>query len=203
MLSHLRKAVTPIKLGLATPLAKAGVDPNWVTLAAIPFALGAMGAAISGHFLLGLALAVPAGLADFLDGAVAELLDRHTPQGNFLEACVDRIVDGFLLGGLVLRYPILSVVAMTLGFTISYIKARVGLVIESDNSDWPGWGDRTDRLALTVLAYLAAAYSFQAGQGALGLLVFVSTVGSMQRLRHAFKLIGAAQANGTLLGYLK
>ena len=203
MLSHLRKAVTPLKLGLAAPLAKAGIDPNWVTLAAIPFALGAMGAAATGHFWLALSLAIPAGLADFLDGAVAELLNRHTPQGNFLEACVDRVVDGFLLGGLVVRYPFLSVIAMTLSFTISYIKARVGLVIEADNSDWPGWGDRTDRLALTVLAYAGAAYSFQAGQGALALLVFICTVGSFQRMRHAFKLIKAAQANGTLLSYLK
>ena len=203
MLSLLRKAVAPIKLGLARPLARAKVDPNWVTLSAIPLSLGAMACGATGHYWVGLAFGVPAAMADFLDGPVAELQGRQSPQGNFLEAVVDRVVDGVLLAGLGTRYPLLSFMAVTLSFTVSYIKARVGLVIQSDNSDWPGWGDRTDRVALTLLAYAAAGYSCGAGFSILAILVAVSLVGSVQRLRHGLRLIGQAKQEGTLLPYLR
>jgi len=203
MLSLLRKAVTPIKLGLAAPLARAKVDPNTVTLAAIPFALGAMGLASQGHYWWALTLAVPSALADFLDGAVAELQGRTSPQGNFLEAVVDRLVDGFLLAGLATRFPLLSMLAMTLSFAVSYIKARVGLVVQTDNSDWPGWGDRTDRIAIILLAYIGAGYSTRMGSAVLIFLIAVSLVGTLQRLKHAFGLIDKAKKEDTLLPYLQ
>jgi phosphatidylglycerophosphate synthase len=203
MLSQLRSAINPLKSALAGPLARANVDPNHVTLAAIPLSLTAFALGASGHYWLALIPAVPAAMADFLDGAVAQLQGRESPEGNFLEAVIDRMVDGLLLGGLCFAYPALCMLAVTFSFCISYTKARVGLVVSSDNSDWPGMGDRSDRLALTALAFIGAGFSHVWGQRALMLLVAMGVIGTVQRLRHGLTLVRKAREDGTLLPYLQ
>lgn len=81
---------------VARPLAKAGISPNMVTVAALVMALAAVPlAAVDGW--VGPAAACLAvtlsGLLDSLDGAVAVQAGRTTKVGFLLDSALDRIAD--------------------------------------------------------------------------------------------------------------
>ncbi|MFA5505725.1 MAG: CDP-alcohol phosphatidyltransferase family protein [Vulcanimicrobiota bacterium] len=197
MLSSLRRKVQPIGRLVARPFVLAGISPNAITLAAVPLSTLAGLALAKGYFFPALALAVPAVLLDFLDGAVARASGQVSDYGNHLEAVVDRYVEAALLAGLSAHFPVLATAALGFSMLVSYIKARVGLVIASDNSDWPGVGGRADRMLLLLLVLLFLAYGYQtAGLFSLGLLTAVAAVGSFQRLRHSKLLIEEAATGG-------
>lgn len=207
MLSRLRKVVGPVQNGLAAPFVKANVSATTVTLLALPLSLTSALLCVAGLGRAALAFAIASVLMDFLDGAVARCGGQNTAFGNQLDAVVDRVVEGFLLAGLAYHYPVASAIALTLGTTVSYIKARAGLVVVSDNSDWPGMGDRADRVALILIALWAHASSLQLwGLAVAGLvlwlLALVSGIGCVQRLFFAKKLIEAGESEGRLLPYL-
>lgn len=200
MLSSLRQTVRPVGEFVAKPFVKAGISANTITLAAIPLSTLAAVLIAKGYFYLAFCLAVPTILLDFLDGAVARASKSESLYGNHLEAVVDRFVEGAILVGLSVHYPILSTTALTFSVLVSYIKARVGLVIISDNSDWPGIGDRTDRMILLLLALFLLSHGHSGyGQAALAALTLVALVGSVQRLKHSKNLIEEAQRTGQTL----
>lgn len=208
VLSSLRSAVVPLKQALARPLAALGLPPNLLTLAAIPLALGAAWLVALDRPLVGLLLAVPASLVDFIDGEVARLQGRSSAFGNLLEAIVDRVVEGLLLASLVPFFPLAAAASLGLGFLVSYVKARTGLVVAADNRDWPGWGDHSDRILLALVAILLWGLGLRLGgvfaaEGALWLLAALSLVGVLQRLRYSRELIREAERSGDLLAYLK
>lgn len=193
MLGHLRSTVAPLKRMLATPLARAGLHPNAVTLAAIPLALAAAWLVLEGRPLLALLPAVPAVLLDFVDGEVARLQGRVSPFGDLLEAVVDRVVEGLLLAALAVEFPLAAAGALGLSVLVSYIKARTGLVVPCDNSDWPGWGDHSDRVLLILAALVArGCWGAPAAEAVLWTLVATALVGALGRLRYARRLIEAA-----------
>lgn len=201
VLSRLRGIVAPIRHILAAPLVSRGVSADTVTLAAIPLAVAAATLIALRFNLLGFGLALLAAAVDFVDGEVARLQGRVTPFGDLLDAVVDRIVEGLLLAALALRMPLPAALALALGALVSYIKARVGLVIAADNRDWPGLGDRADRVALVLVAVLVDAPIFASSGGTvwaervLWLLVMVSGVGCVQRMLHARALIAAERSS--------
>lgn len=169
-------------------------------MTAIPLSTLAAVCLAKGYFWPALALALPAIFLDFLDGAVARASDQQTAYGNHLEAVVDRYVEGAILTGLGVHYPLLAGFALTFSVLVSYIKARVGLVIPSDNRDWPGVGDRSDRvvLLLLVLTLLALGRPAWAQTGLVALNV-VAAVGTLQRMKHSKSLIEEAEREGRLL----
>jgi phosphatidylglycerophosphate synthase len=172
----------------------AGISPNAITLAAVPLATLAALAVVNGYFALGFCLALPSVLLDFLDGAVARASGQVSDYGNHLEAVVDRYVEAALLAGLSAHFPVLAAAALGLSMLVSYIKARVGLVIASDNSDWPGVGDRADRVVLLLLTILLMAYGMpQWGYFSLVALTMIAGVGSVQRLKYSRLLIQQAE----------
>lgn len=191
MLSRLRNFVAPLRRRMAAPLVARKLAPDAVTLSAIPLSCGAAALIVARWTLCGLALALAAALVDFVDGEVARAQQRTSRFGDLLDATVDRVVEGVLLAALAVRWPLPATLALMFGGLVSYIKARVGLIIVADNRDWPGLGDRTDRLVLILLAVLLGAASFATCGGARGarhvlwLLVGVSAVGCLQRLQHA------------------
>ena len=198
MLSSLRQIVRPVGSLVAKPFVAAGISPNAITLAAIPLSTLAAFATVQGYFFAAFWLALPSVLLDFLDGAVARASGQESDYGNHLEAVVDRYVEAALLVGLSFHFPILATTALGLSMLVSYIKARVGLVIASDNSDWPGVGDRADRVLLLLIAILLPAY----GQRFWSLvtlltLIAVAAVGCVQRMQHSKVLIERAAENGT------
>lgn len=200
MLNQLRESVTPLKNALAKPIAATGMSPNLFTLLALPLALGASLLLYRGAWGLALALAIPAALVDFVDGPVARLQNRATPFGNLLEAVVDRIVDAALLVGLATRFPLAASCALACSMVVSYVKARTALVVVCDNREWPGWGDRSDRVVLVLLSILSMALGLAAAaEGMLWLMASASLVGLVQRLRYARALVERSD----LLPYLR
>jgi len=184
MISQLREPTRPLRVALAKPLVALGVHPNWITLAAIPFSTTAAWVLYQGSGRWALLLALLAAAMDFLDGEVARLQNRTTAFGNYLEALVDRWVDGILLVGFIPNYPLAAGLALILSNLVSYSKARLGLVIPTDNSDWPGWGDRPDRMTLLLGAVALGPLSFWS-RLLLWVLVLVCAVGCLQRVQHA------------------
>jgi phosphatidylglycerophosphate synthase len=204
MLSHLRKAVGPLKRRAAEPIARSGISPNLFTVLGIPLSVTAAWLFIHENPMLAFPLAVAAALIDFLDGEVARLQDKVTPFGNMFEAVVDRFVDSALLVALATRYPLAAACALGASFLVSYVKARTGLVIITDNHDWPGMGDRSDRVAFILMAWLLHALTlYTLAVTILWLLTLVSLTGTVQRLLHARSLIRDAESNDALLPYLK
>ena len=191
MISQLREPTRPLRVALARPLVRLGVHPNWITLAAIPLSTAAAWVLSQGNGRWALFLALLAAAMDFLDGEVARLQNRPTAFGNYLEALVDRWVDGVLLLGFLPFYALPAGLAIILSSLVSYTKARLGLVMATDNRDWPGWGDRPDRM---ILIFCAMGVGPQSGWShwLLWILVFVSLVGCLQRTQHARRQIEQA-----------
>lgn len=200
MLNQLRETVTPLKNALARPIAASGMSPNLFTLLAVPLAVGAGMLLYRGAWGPALALAIPAALVDFVDGPVARLQNRATPFGNLLEAVVDRIVDASLLVGLATRFPLAASAALACSMVVSYVKARTALVVICDNREWPGWGDRSDRVVLLLLSLLMMALGLpRAAEGLLWVMASAALVGLVQRLRYARALVEQSE----LLPYLR
>lgn len=207
MLGGLRPLTRPLLTTLARPVAATGVHPNQVTLMALPLA-GASGAlAAWGHDGWALLAGLGAYLVDLLDGRVAELQGRRSLFGNYLETMVDRAVEILLLGPLVVRHPGAATAALSLSLLVSYAKPRVGLVIITDNRDWPGLGDRVERAILWAAGLGASAAGLTIGGSApleacLWLLAGLSLVGACQRVLYARALIEEAARKGEVLPYL-
>lgn len=191
MISQLREPTRPLRVALAKPLVRMGVHPNWITLTAIPLSTGAAVLLAQGFCKWALFLALAAAAMDFLDGEVARLQGRTSAFGNYLEALVDRWVDGVLLLGFLPTHPLAAGLGIILGSLVSYTKARLGLVMPTDNSDWPGIGDRSDRLVLLLCAVGLGTSSVWSGW-LLWALVAVSLVGCWQRVQHARRQIEQA-----------
>lgn len=197
MLGKLRAAVKPVVRAVAAPLVRAGVSPHTVTLSAIPLAVLAAICMNAHAYHLAFVAALLAALADLLDGTVAELQNRRTPFGNYLEAVVDKIVEVILLLGAAQAFPLAAGLACGTSLLVSYAKARVGLVIVADNRDWHALGDRADRLLVLLVGLLFGRVQF-----ALLLIAGMNVIGLVQRMRFARALIADAERDGTLLPYL-
>jgi phosphatidylglycerophosphate synthase len=175
---------------LARPLLGLGVTANSVTLTGLVLALLSGFSLARGDFGTGFALAMLAVLSDLIDGAVARASKAVTPFGDQLDAVVDRVVEGALLVGLSRHYPLLAPSILTFSMLVSYIKARVGLIIVADNSDWPGVGDRADRVVLLLLAIFALWRGWEwPALWLLRLLLGMTMLGSWQRLQHSRRLL--------------
>jgi archaetidylinositol phosphate synthase len=180
----------PLVLSIASPLARLGVPPNAFSVSAVPLAGGAAWAMVTAHWPVAFLCAALSGLVDLLDGTVARLQDRESPFGNYLDTMLDRIVEVVLYLGLVLVWPIPAATALAFSMLVSYAKARVALVIPTDDRDWPGMGDRADRIAMLLLGLLAASVGFPLVLRAVVWLIAGTTiVGTAQRMVYAHKLI--------------
>jgi CDP-diacylglycerol--glycerol-3-phosphate 3-phosphatidyltransferase len=156
---------------VARPLARAGVSPNMVTVAALVAALVAVAlAAVDGW--IGPAAACVAvtvsGLLDSLDGAVAVQAGRTTKVGFLLDSVLDRLADvafpvalAIVAGGgaAVTR---LAVAAVATCWWLEYVRAR-GSLAGADAAGPPVVtpGERPTRIILTAvglgLPFLATA----------------------------------------------
>lgn len=200
MLGNLRETLAPLKTKVATPLARAGISPNLVSFMAVPTSALAAYLLVYNHPLLAFVVGVSSSLFDFIDGEVARLQNRASAFGNYFEAMVDRMVETILMVGLAYFFPVLAASALGLSLLVSYAKPRVGLVIVTDNRDWPGVGDHSDRMVLILGGYLFLPWGL--AHYWLGALIALCLVGFIQRLLYARKLIDEAERDGNLLPYI-
>jgi CDP-diacylglycerol--glycerol-3-phosphate 3-phosphatidyltransferase len=109
---------------LAVPVARTGVHPDALTLASLAVALPVLW--VPAPVAAGLVLL--SGLLDALDGSVALLQGRPTRWGYVLDSVVDRLVDGLVIGALVVNgAPAgLAVACAALIGLLEYTRARAG-----------------------------------------------------------------------------
>jgi len=193
---------------LAKPFAVLGVHPNIVSFLGIPLALVAGYFIYSGNYLLASIFALLAITMDFIDGAVAELTKKKSYFGNYFETMMDKYVEMILLGSFVFVFPFESVFALGFSLMESYAKPRVGLVIITDNRDWPAIGEHADKLSLIIIGLLLASFvpaifGIETLRIVLWLLIAMTIIGGVQRILYAKKLIEEAERKGKILPYLK
>lgn len=106
------------------------VSPNMLSWASLVFG-GLAGAALTfGYFGFAASFATYSAFMDVLDGMVARMTEVASDAGEVLDATVDRYVEFFFLGGLILFYrpvPMLQAIAMAAlvgSFMISYSTAK-------------------------------------------------------------------------------
>lgn len=158
-LRRLKRLTLQVLGALLDMLDRRGVSPNtvsWISL--IPAFLCAIAVA-SHQFVAAAALLALSGLCDLIDGALARRLERETRYGALLDSSLDRLSDAAPLAGLILvlgphgMWASVPLVALLIGFSISYVRARAeGLAI---TLPWL-WMRRTERLILTGFALLLA-----------------------------------------------
>ena len=116
-------------------LVRRRVHPNTITTFGTFCTMVAGGIFASGHIrTAGWFLGLTA-LFDVLDGTVARRTDRSSTFGAFYDSTLDRVADGFLLGGLVVFYAtserygndillVVTVLGLIGTFLTSYTRAR-------------------------------------------------------------------------------
>jgi phosphatidylglycerophosphate synthase len=199
---------------VGAPLARAGVDPDLVTLAALWIALVAGWTATLGPgWAAGAgALTLLAGVADSVDGGVAVMQGRTSAFGFVWDSTADRLADLALIGGPVLLVatragPGWGAAAVAAGtaaagllLLLEYVRARAqaGRVAAAWSLATPG--ERPTRVIVLGLAGLAVGAA-QLGRGwpagaaldagyplALAVLAVLEAAGCVQLLlavRHA------------------
>jgi archaetidylinositol phosphate synthase len=141
---------------IARPLARAGVSPNVVTVAACVVALTTIPLAMIDGWVGPAAACVAlilSGLLDALDGAVAVQAGRTTQVGFLLDSALDRLSDAALAVALAIAAhdPVAGELAVaTIGATwwLEYVRARGSLAHPTtDQVITPG--ERPTRMILT------------------------------------------------------
>ena len=136
---------------VARPMARAGISPNSVTVAALAMALAAVGLAnVPGWWgpAAACAAVILSGLLDSLDGAVAVQAARPTRTGFLLDSALDRVADVAFVVALVVvadRGAWVAVAAVAAAWWLEYVRARAGLA-EADVPADTGPGRRAQSL---------------------------------------------------------
>ena len=208
MISKLRNRVEGIAGAFAKPLVFLGLSPTAVSLLAIPMVLVYAFFVWQHDFLIAFIFGSIAAFVDVLDGKVARQNKKYSSFGNYADAMIDRVVDFILIGSFVVWFPFASVLALGCFFLVSVAKPRAGLVIITDNRDWPGIGERGDKIIILLAGMLASviypfAYGIQTMEAVLYLVAIISFIGFLQRIAYAKKLIEDAEKKGGLLPYLR
>jgi phosphatidylglycerophosphate synthase len=193
---------------VGAPLARAGVDPNLLTLAALWVALVAGWTATLGPGWAAAAglLTLLAGVADSVDGAVAVMQRRTSAFGFVWDSTADRLADLALIAGPVVLvatrggagWGVAAVVAggaaAGLLLLLEYVRARAqaGQVAVAWSLATPG--ERPTRVIVLGLAGLAVGAAQLGGDGpggaaldagypvALAVLALLETAGCVQLL---------------------
>lgn len=192
---------------LAKPFVWLRVPPNLVSFLGIPLALIAAYFIFFQQYLYALAFAFLAILMDFIDGSVAEQLGKKTYFGNYFETMMDKYAEVILLASFAFHFPIESALAVGLSLMESYAKPRAALVVIADNRDWPALGEHADKLALLLVGLFIAAfypvvYGIETMRAVLVILIAMVSIGGIQRIFYAKKLIKEGEKKGKILPYL-
>ena len=209
MISKLRKKIRFLQEILAWPFIKLKINPNLISVFGLVLALIGAYFVILQNWVLVLIFFILAPTMDLIDGTVARKLNKTSNWGNYFETMIDKFVDFTMLASFILLFPVASVLALGTSLISSYAKPRVGLIIITDNRDWPAIGEHADKLIILLLSLILTIflgpnfYGFSFIEVALYFIAVISFIGSIQRMIYAKSLIREAEKKGTLLPYLK
>ena len=200
-----------IKAGYLRVIAPAGdllvrhrVSPNLITTVGTICTMVAGAIFAAGHIrTAGWFLGITA-LFDVLDGTVARRTGRSTTFGAFYDSTLDRVADGFLLGGLAVFYGVnpvhrsetllaIAIAGLIGTFLTSYTRARA----ESLGLDAKvGIMQRPERIALLAApqAFFGLALNGWVLAGIVTLLAVTAWVTAVQRILFVYKSTRDAEA---------
>ncbi|MGH9190596.1 MAG: CDP-alcohol phosphatidyltransferase family protein [Acidimicrobiales bacterium] len=183
---------------VARLLARAGISPNAVTIAAVVAAFGAVPLAMVDGWLgpAGACVAITvSGLLDGLDGAVAVQAGRTTAVGYLLDSALDRLADVALVVALAVvagrssgsaAAGELAVAAVGVTWWLEYVRARASLAAPPDRQVVTP-GERPTRIVLAAVGAglpslaLAALWGQVVIVGASALFLFVWSIRRLAR----------------------
>ena len=191
---------------VADLLVRYRVSPNLITTVGTICTMIAGGIFASGHIrTAGWFMGLTA-LFDVLDGTVARRTGRSTTFGAFYDSTLDRVADGFVLGGLAMFYGVNAVhrspvmLGITLAgliatFLTSYTRARA----ESLGLDAKvGIMQRPERVALLSApqAFFGLALDGWVLAGIVTLLSVTAWITAVQRILFVYNVTRAAETPG-------
>lgn len=133
---YLRPGIAKVINPIARGLLKIGVTPNMMTIfgTVLNVTLAIVLIAITEHVTIGAILLGLTVFVDLIDGAMARQIGHGTPYGAVLDATLDRIADGAVIGSIlwweINNRPddtwllITTIVTLVFSEVISYAKAR-------------------------------------------------------------------------------
>jgi CDP-diacylglycerol---glycerol-3-phosphate 3-phosphatidyltransferase len=155
---------------------------------------------VEGRLVLAGVIAIVAAFADAFDGAIAKAAGTASKWGALLDSTTDRVSDSLFFLPVAWLYGVsphadqlhqkwvasLALVALVLGFLVSYVKARAeGLGYDCN----VGFAERAERLIL-IIAALILNFILPVMLAILALVSFITVV---QRLVHVHRqAVGAA-----------
>jgi CDP-diacylglycerol--glycerol-3-phosphate 3-phosphatidyltransferase len=174
-------------------LARLGLTANQITYLGVAIQIAVAVFIVQGRLLVAGLAGIAAGVADFLDGAVAKARGTASKYGAFLDSTTDRLSDALYFVPLAWLYGVAPdiaerdepwVAAVALGalvfsFLVSYAKARAESLGYECNV---GIAERAERLIVILLALLLDFVP-----AALVLLLLLAVVTFMQRMVHVQK----------------
>ncbi len=203
----IKHVLDPLWEAAATPLIRAGLTPNQVTLAGLGLISAASLAYLWHQSLIWFGLSLALAFAfDALDGAVARRRGMQSKSGGYLDAMVDRYQELAVLAALAWVHDLwgLALFVFAGGVLTSYAKARTALELPVSNDNWPDLMERLERIIfLCVLLVIAGALTGLGIEPRLPLIVGLTVLGilthltAVQRMRRAFALLGAADRAGS------
>ncbi|HNV01098.1 MAG TPA: CDP-alcohol phosphatidyltransferase family protein [archaeon] len=203
MISKIRKSIKWLQEPLAFPFVLLKINPNWVSVFGLVLALIGAYFVYQQNWLFALVFFILAPIMDLIDGTVAKKLNKSSNWGNYFETMIDKFVDFVILASFVFIYPLASVLALGTSMISSYAKPRVGLIVITDNRDWPAIGEHADKLIILLIGLLLAVLGYNYLEYFLYFIAIISLIGSIQRMFYAKNLIKEAEKKGTLLPYIK
>ena len=162
----------------------AWVHPNAITYFSLLVAIVAAYYYATGGWVWGGILGLLAGFLDSLDGAVARKTKRATKWGAYLDAVVDRYVEGIILFGIglgTLFWPQVYLILLA-SLMISYAKARAAMETKVDNINWPDVFERAERMIAVNVGVPITAYIPGALFWYLWILAVLFHLGALQRI---------------------
>ncbi len=155
-----RRGVDAVTAPVGSGIAKVGISANALTVLGLLASAGSAVAIGAGWLGLGVGLLVVTGLADLLDGPVAQAKGSSSARGAFFDSTSDRVTDALLLGGIAWylagsegeRWAVLPMAVLAVSLIISYERAKAELL------GFVAKGGLMERAERTVVLAVAVAF---------------------------------------------
>ncbi|HEX2057480.1 MAG TPA: CDP-alcohol phosphatidyltransferase family protein [Actinomycetota bacterium] len=159
--SRIRGAWDQFVRPVGRTIARSGLSPNAITITGLLIQVGVAYLILDGALLAAGLVAIAAGVADLLDGAVAKARGTESPFGALFDSTTDRLSDALFFGPIAWLYGVdpdvaahdepwvaaVALAALVFSFLVSYVKARA----ESLGFDCNvGFAERFERIVVMI-----------------------------------------------------
>jgi len=185
IIKQLKPAFEEAVLPVVRLLYKAGITPNYITVAGVIFIVVGSYFILNGEFVKGAVFLIIGNLCDAIDGALARRFNKNTVFGAFLDSVIDRISDFLpvVAIGLYMKEDTfalaLSIYTVLVSFLVSYARARAeGLGLDCKM----GIMERAERSVILILTLLLDAVYI-----GLSIISIGATITVLQRIYCVYK----------------